>query len=94
MYANNEIGTIHPMRKIGEIAKEKGIISIATRRRSGQRSRSMSIRHIDLMSMSAHKITVPRASRTLCTLEGPRVRLTAQMDGGGHERGMRSGTLT
>ncbi len=95
MYANNEIGTIHRIAEIGKIAKEKGIVfhSDATQG-VGKIPIDVDKAGIDLMSMSAHKIYGPKGVGALYVRsKGPRVRLTATMDGGGHERGMRSGTL-
>src|SRR5215467_9560976 len=95
MYANNEIGTIHPIREIGKIAKEKGIVfhSDATQG-VGKVPVNVDMDGIDLLSMTGHKIYGPKGCGALYVRsKGPRVRLTPQMDGGGHERGMRSGTL-
>ena len=95
MYANNEIGSIHPLREIGKLAKEKGIVfhSDATQG-VGKIPTDVEALGIDLMSLSAHKIYGPKGCGALYVRsKGPRVRLTPQMDGGGHERGMRSGTL-
>jgi cysteine desulfurase len=95
MYANNEIGTIHPLREIGKLAKEKGVVfhSDATQG-VGKIPVDVEAMGIDLMSLSAHKIYGPKGCGALYVRsKGPRVRLTPQMDGGGHERGMRSGTL-
>ncbi len=95
MYANNEIGTIHPLREIGKIAKEKGVLfhSDATQG-VGKLPLDVEGMGIDLMSMTAHKIYGPKGCGALYVRsKGPRVRLTPMMDGGGHERGMRSGTL-
>jgi cysteine desulfurase len=95
MYANNEIGTIHPLREIGKLAKEKGILfhSDATQG-VGKIPVDVEAMGIDLMSLSAHKMYGPKGCGALhVRAKGPRVRLTPMMDGGGHERGMRSGTL-
>jgi cysteine desulfurase len=95
MYANNEVGTIHPIAEIGKIVKEKGIAfhSDATQA-VGKIPVDVEKDGIDLMSMSGHKIYGPKGIDAIYVRsKGPRVRLTSQMDGGGHERGMRSGTL-
>ncbi|HVN90160.1 MAG TPA: IscS subfamily cysteine desulfurase [Candidatus Binataceae bacterium] len=95
MYANNEIGTIHPIREIGKIAKEKGILFHCDAvQAAGKIPVDVERDGIDLAALSAHKIYGPKGIGALYVRsKGPRVRLTAQMDGGGHERGMRSGTL-
>jgi cysteine desulfurase len=95
MYANNEIGSIHPLREIGRLAKEKGIVfhSDATQG-VGKIPVDVESLGMDLMSLTAHKVYGPKGCGALYVRsKGPRVRLTPQMDGGGHERGMRSGTL-
>lgn len=95
MYANNEVGTIHPIREIGKIAKEKGVLFHCDAvQAAGKLPVDVERDGIDLASLSAHKIYGPKGVGALWVRsKGPRVRLTAQMDGGGHERGMRSGTL-
>jgi cysteine desulfurase len=95
MYANNEIGTIHPVAEIGRIAKEKGIVFHCDAVQAvGKIPVDVERDGIDLLSMSAHKIYGPKGVGAIYVRsKGPRVRLTPQMDGGGHERGMRSGTL-
>ncbi|MGH9666333.1 MAG: IscS subfamily cysteine desulfurase [Bryobacteraceae bacterium] len=95
MYANNEIGVVQPMREIGKIAKEKGVLvhSDATQA-IGKVPVNVTQDNIDIMSLSAHKMYGPKGVGALYVRRrNPRVQLTAQMDGGGHERGMRSGTL-
>jgi cysteine desulfurase len=95
MYANNEIGTIHPIREIGKIAKEKGVIFHCDAVQAvGKIPVDAEKDGIDLLAMSAHKIYGPKGVGALWVrAKGPRVRLTPIIDGGGHERGMRSGTL-
>jgi cysteine desulfurase len=95
MYANNEIGVIQPMAEIGKIAKAKGVLvhSDATQA-VGKVPVNVIKDNIDLMSLSGHKIYGPKGVGALYVRrKSPRVQITAQMDGGGHERGMRSGTL-
>ncbi len=95
MYANNEIGTVHPIREIGKIAKEKGIIFHCDAVQAvGKIPVDVELDQIDLLSMSGHKIYGPKGVGALYVRsKGPRVRLSPIIDGGGHERGMRSGTL-
>ncbi|MCE3223520.1 MAG: iscS [Nitrospira sp.] len=95
MFANNEIGTINPIKEIGKIAKEKGILFHCDATQGmGKVPIDVQDLGIDLMSFSAHKIYGPKGVGALYVRKkNPRVRIAAQMDGGGHERGMRSGTL-
>ena len=95
MLANNEIGTINPVKEIGKIAKEKGILFHCDATQGvGKIPVDVLDMGIDLMSFSAHKIYGPKGVGALYVRKkNPRVRIAAQMDGGGHERGMRSGTL-
>jgi cysteine desulfurase len=95
MFANNEIGVIQPIREISAIARKQGVpfFSDATQA-VGKVPVDVNADGIDLMALSAHKIYGPKGAGALYVRRrGPRVRLVAQMDGGGHERGMRSGTL-
>src|ERR1700724_4193270 len=95
MYANNEIGVIQPVTEIGKIAREKGVLFHTDGVQAvGKIPVNVIKDNIDLMSMSAHKIYGPKGVGALYVRrKSPRVQITAQMDGGGHERGMRSGTL-
>jgi len=95
MYANNEIGVVQPVSEIGKIAKERGVLfhSDATQA-AGKVPVDVIKDNIDIMSISAHKMYGPKGVGALYVRRrNPRVQLTAQIDGGGHERGMRSGTL-
>jgi cysteine desulfurase len=95
MYANNEIGVLQPVAEIGKIAKERGVLfhSDATQA-VGKVPIDVTRDGIHIMSISAHKMYGPKGIGALYVRRrNPRVQLTAQVDGGGHERGMRSGTL-
>jgi cysteine desulfurase len=95
MYANNEIGVLQPVAEIGKIAKERGVLfhSDATQA-VGKVPVNVISDNIDILSISAHKMYGPKGVGALYVRRrNPRVQLTAQIDGGGHERGMRSGTL-
>lgn len=95
MAANNEIGTIHPIAEIGRIAKEKGIIFHCDgAQAAGRIPIEVGRMGIDLLSISGHKIYGPKGVGALyIRSRNPRVKLTPQIDGGGHEGGFRSGTL-
>src|SRR6202162_4170211 len=95
MYANNEIGVVQHIREIGKIAKEHGVLVHTDGTQAAGKIPVDVIRdNIDLMSISGHKMYGPKGVGALYVRRrNPRVQLTAQMDGGGHERGMRSGTL-
>jgi cysteine desulfurase len=95
MYANNEIGVIQPVQEIAKIAKEKGVLFHTDGVQAvGKIPVDVTRDGIHLMSLSGHKIYGPKGVGALYVRrKSPRVQLTAQMDGGGHERGMRSGTL-
>jgi cysteine desulfurase len=95
MYANNEIGVIQPMQEIGRIAKEKGVLLHSDAAQAiGKIQIDVEADGIDLLSFTGHKLYGPKGCGALYVRrKNPRVQLTAQMDGGGHERGMRSGTL-
>ena len=95
MFANNEIGTIQDIAAIGKLAKDKGIIfhTDATQA-AGKTPIDVEAMGIDLLSCTAHLVYGPKGVGALYVRrKGPRVRIAPQMDGGGHERGMRSGTL-
>ena len=95
MYANNEIGCIHPIREISAIAKRHGVLMMSDiTQAAGKVSVDVNRDGIDLAAFSAHKLYGPKGVGALYVRrKSPRVKVTAQMDGGGHERGMRSGTL-
>ena len=95
MYANNEIGTIMPMKEISAIAKKKGVLVFSDATQAvGKIPVDVNKDGIDLMAFTAHKMYGPKGVGALYVRrKNPRVKVTAQMDGGGHERGMRSGTL-
>ncbi len=94
MAVNNEIGVIQDLNTIGGICREKGIIfHVDAAQASGKMDLDMQTMPIDLMSLASHKTYGPKGIGALYVRRKPRVRLEAQMHGGGHERGMRSGTL-
>lgn len=95
MYANNEIGVVQPIAEIGRIAKEKGILFHSDGVQAvGKIPVNVIADNVDLLSLSGHKFYGPKGVGALYVRRrNPRVQLTAQLDGGGHERGMRSGTL-
>jgi cysteine desulfurase len=95
MYANNEIGVIQPVEEIGKIARERKILFHTDAAQAlGKIPVNVECGHIDLLSLSAHKMYGPKGVGALYVRrKNPRVQLAAQIDGGGHERGMRSGTL-
>lgn len=94
MAVNNEIGVIQPIAEIGELLRSKGILfHVDAAQATGKIDIDLSKLKVDLMSFSAHKTYGPKGIGALYVRRKPRVRLEAQMHGGGHERGMRSGTL-
>lgn len=95
MYANNEIGTVMPMKEIGAIAKQKGVLVFTDATQAvGKIPVDVNNDGIDLLAFTAHKMYGPKGVGALYVRrKNPRVKVTAQIDGGGHERGMRSGTL-
>ncbi len=94
MMVNNEIGVIQPIREIGEITRSKGIIfHVDSAQATGKVSIDLADLKVDLMSFSAHKTYGPKGMGALFVRKKPRIRLEAQIHGGGHERGFRSGTL-
>jgi len=95
MYANNEIGIINPVQEIGKIAKERGVFFASDGVQAvGKIPVDVQKDNIDLLAISAHKIYGPKGVGALYVRRrNPRVQLAAIIDGGGHERGMRSGTL-
>ena len=95
MYANNEIGVLQPIAEIGKLAKSKGVLLHTDATQAvGKVPVNVIKDNVDLASLSGHKMYGPKGVGALYVRrKSPRVQITAQMDGGGHERGMRSGTL-
>ena len=94
MMVNNEIGVIQPIKEIGEITRTKGIIlHVDAAQATGKVVIDLADLKVDLMSFSAHKTYGPKGMGALFVRKKPRIRLEAQIHGGGHERGFRSGTL-
>ncbi len=95
MYANNEIGVVQPVKEIAAIAKKHGVLFFTDAVQAvGKIPVDVQADGIDLMAFTAHKMYGPKGVGALYVRrKNPRVKVTAQMDGGGHERGMRSGTL-
>jgi cysteine desulfurase len=94
MFVNNEIGVIQDIPTIGALCREKGIVfHVDAAQATGKVAIDMAELPIDLMSLASHKTYGPKGIGALYVRRKPRVRLEAQMHGGGHERGMRSGTL-
>ncbi|HTJ14396.1 MAG TPA: IscS subfamily cysteine desulfurase [Dinghuibacter sp.] len=95
MYANNETGVLHPIRDVGAIAKKHGVLFFCDATQAvGKIPVDVQADGIDLLACSAHKLYGPKGAGALyIRRKNPRVSLTPQMDGGGHERNMRSGTL-
>jgi len=94
MFVNNEIGVVQDIAAIGELCRSKGIIfHVDSAQAAGKVDIDLQTLKVDLMSFSAHKVYGPKGIGALFVRRKPRIRLEAQMHGGGHERGMRSGTL-
>ena len=94
MHANNETGVVHPIEEIGRITRAAGVLFHCDAVQSvGKIPFDVEKANVDLASLSAHKMYGPKGVGALYVRRKPRVRLVAQMDGGGHERGYRSGTL-
>ena len=94
MHVNNEIGVIQDIATLGEICRERGVFfHVDAAQSTGKVEIDLSTLKVDLMSFSAHKTYGPKGIGALYVRRKPRIRLEAQMHGGGHERGMRSGTL-
>ncbi len=94
MHANNEVGTVQPLEEIGRITREKGVLLHTDAVQSpGRIPFDVETVQADLVSLSAHKMYGPKGVGALYVRRRPRARLVAQIDGGGHERGHRSGTL-
>jgi len=95
MWGNNEVGTLNPVREIGALCHERGVLFFTdATQAAGKIPVDVEADHVDLLCLSGHKLYGPKGVGALYVRRrNPRVRLVAQIDGGGHERGMRSGTL-
>src|SRR5690606_1231066 len=94
MFVNNEIGVVQDIASIGELCREKGIVfHVDAAQATGKVDIDLQTLKVDLMSFSAHKTYGPKGIGALYIRRKPRIRIEAQMHGGGHERGFRSGTL-
>jgi cysteine desulfurase len=94
MAANNEVGTIQPIAEIGAVTRAAGVLfHVDAAQAAGKIPFDVEAMNVDLASLSAHKMYGPKGVGALYVRRKPRVRLVAEMDGGGHERGFRSGTL-
>ncbi|TAL18611.1 MAG: aminotransferase class V-fold PLP-dependent enzyme, partial [Aquabacterium sp.] len=94
MYVNNETGVIQDIARLGALCRERGVIfHVDAAQAAGKVPIDLQALPVDLMSLSAHKVYGPKGIGALYVRRKPRVRIEAQMHGGGHERGMRSGTL-
>ncbi len=94
MHVNNEIGVVSDIRAIGEVTRQHGVLlQVDAAQSAGKVAIDLSQMHIDLMSLTAHKIYGPKGIGALYVRRQPKVRIKPQVHGGGHEQGMRSGTL-
>src|SRR5690606_19619328 len=94
MLANNEIGVVQPVAEIGKLCREKGVIFHTDAvQGAGRVPFDVNAMQVDLASLSGHKIYGPKGVGALYVRRKPRIRVAPMVDGGGHERGMRSGTL-
>ena len=94
MHVNNELGTLNDIAAIGKLCREnKVFFHVDAAQSAGKTEIDVEAMQVDMMSFSAHKIYGPKGIGALYVRRKPRVRIEAQMHGGGHERGMRSGTL-
>ncbi|MCC6639595.1 MAG: aminotransferase class V-fold PLP-dependent enzyme, partial [Deltaproteobacteria bacterium] len=94
MAANNEIGVLQPLAEIGAVCRERGVLlHCDAAQAAGKIPLDVSADHVDLLSLSGHKVYAPKGVGALYVRSRPRLRLAPQIHGGGHERGLRSGTL-